>query len=35
MSEHSVEIGARGEIIGVVLHKLEIHNWKVIGYPSF
>lgn len=35
MSEHSVEIGVRGEITGEVLDKLGIHNWKVIGCPSF
>lgn len=35
MSEHSIEIGVRGEITGEVLDRLGIHNWKVIGCPSF
>ncbi len=35
MSEHSEEIGVRGEITGEVLDRLGIHNWRVIGCPSF
>lgn len=35
MSEHSVSIGIRGETTGAVLDYLGIHNWQVIGCPSY
>lgn len=35
LSEHSVSIGVRGEITAEVLDKLSIHNWQIIGCPSF
>lgn len=35
LSEHSKCIGVRGEITGEVLDKLSIHNWQVIGCPSY
>lgn len=35
LSEHSVCIGIRGGITGEVLDRLSIHNWQIIGCPSF
>lgn len=35
MSEHSQYIAVRGNITGEYLDKIGIHNWKVIGCPSF
>lgn len=35
LSEHSVSIGVRGEVTAEVLDKLGIHNWQVIGCPSY
>ncbi len=35
MSDHSICIGIRGERTAEVLDKLSIHNWQVIGCPSF
>lgn len=35
MSEHSVSIGIRGAATGAVLDCLGIHNWQVIGCPSY
>lgn len=35
MSEHSMYIGVRGGDSGEVLDKLGIHNWRIIGCPSF
>lgn len=35
LSEHSVSIGVRGYFTAEVLDLLGIHNWKVIGCPSF
>lgn len=35
LSEHSKIIGVRGNITGECLDKIGIHNWKVIGCPSF
>ena len=35
LSEHSRYIGVRGNITGECLDMLHIHNWKVIGCPSF
>lgn len=35
MSEHSACIGVRGGITGEVLDRLSIHNWQIIGCPSF
>lgn len=35
LSEHSKYIGVRGSITAECLDKLGIHNWKVIGCPSF
>ncbi|MGN1173956.1 MAG: polysaccharide pyruvyl transferase family protein [Roseburia sp.] len=35
ISEHSKYIGIRGNVTGECLDKLGIHNWKVIGCPSF
>lgn len=35
LSEHSKYIGVRGSITGECLDKIGIHNWKVIGCPSF
>lgn len=35
LSEHSKYIGVRGNITGECLDRLGIHNWKVIGCPSF
>lgn len=35
MSEHSVSIGIRGERTAEVLDRLSIHNWQIIGCPSF
>lgn len=35
LSEHSKYIGVRGNVTGECLDRLGIHNWKVIGCPSF
>lgn len=35
MSEHCVSIGIRGTTTGAVLDCLGIHNWQVIGCPSY
>lgn len=35
LSEHSASIGVRGELTAEVLEKLGIHNYKIIGCPSF
>ena len=35
LSEHSKCIGVRGSITANCLDKIGIHNWKVIGCPSF
>lgn len=35
MSEHSVSIGVRGGTTAEILDKLSIHNWQIIGCPSF
>lgn len=35
MSEHSACIGVRGGITGEVLDRLSIHNWQIVGCPSF
>ena len=35
MSEHSISIGVRGATTGAVLDCLGIHNWQVIGCPSY
>lgn len=35
LSEHSKYIGIRGNVTGECLDRLGIHNWKVIGCPSF
>lgn len=35
LSEHSKYIGVRGSITGECLDKIGIHNWKIIGCPSF
>ena len=35
MSEHSISIGVRGAVTGDVLDRLGIHNWRVIGCPSY
>lgn len=35
MSEHSISIGVRGAVTGAVLDCLGIHNWQVIGCPSY
>lgn len=35
VSEHSKYIGVRGTKTGEVLDKLGIHNWRIIGCPSF
>lgn len=35
MSEHSISVGVRGAITGEVLDYIGIHNWQVIGCPSY
>ena len=35
LSEHSKYIGVRGDVTGECLDRLGIHNWRVIGCPSF
>ncbi|MCI8799436.1 MAG: polysaccharide pyruvyl transferase family protein [Lachnospiraceae bacterium] len=35
MSEHCACIGVRGGITGEILDRLSIHNWQIVGCPSF
>lgn len=35
LSEHSKYIGVRGSVTGECLDRIGIHNWKIIGCPSF
>lgn len=35
LSEHSKYIGVRGYVTGECLDKIGVHNWRVIGCPSF